>query len=271
MSSLKIGIVGPGLIGKQLAAAFRDRKPAGLVLHAVAARNAEAAYADLNQLGVKVPVLPLAELAREVDVVVETTRAAAVREVVEAAFAADKTVVIVSAAGLPQCWDLLEQSAATGRGRLIIASGAMPGLDSIRTAAEAGITSLRMRSRFAVALMSHDEHIKSLGIDLSQPLKEPVVAFRGNAVEAARTFPRHFNVGIALQVASGLDTAIEVEMVIDPTISMPIHRIDVETPAGGYTLESRGILTLPTRGSRLVAPSIMACLRRMVAPLSAGS
>ena len=109
-----------------------------------------------------------------------------------------------------------------------------------------------------------------MGVDVLQ-LKEPLVIFRGNAPEAAKLFPRHFNVGMALQVACGPEVDIQIELVVDPAIPRPVHHIEIETPAGDFTLESRAVLTLPTRGSRLVAPSVLACLRRMVDPLCAGS
>lgn len=265
---LKVGVAGLGLIGRQVLALFRDRKPAGLTLHAVAVRNREAARVELDALGMSTPLVSLAELVQEVDVVVETTRAESLREVVEATFRADKTVVIVSGSGLVQCQDLLEQSSMTGRGRLIVASGSMPGLDSVRTAAEAGINSVSVQTRYSVPNMS--EHLRTIGIDASQ-LKEPLVIFRGNAKEAAEQFPRHYNVGAALMVACGPEVDIKVELIVDPATRMSSHHIEIETPAGEFTLESRAHLTLPTRGSRLVAPSVMACLRRMVDPLSAGS
>lgn len=268
---MKVGIVGLGLIGRQLAALFRDRRPGGLMLHAVAVRDPISGRAHLDALGLDAPILPLQELAREVDIIAESARAAALRGIVEAAFAEDRTLVCVSAAGLIECQDLIAQSAATGRGRLIVASGAMPGLDCVRAACEAGVLSFQLESRFTAPALAHEEYVISRGFDLTRPFKDPIVVFEGNATEAAKAFPRHFNVGMALQVATRSEVDIRIRLIADPSLTGPIHRLEIETPAGGFSLECRNVLTAENRASRIVAPSIMAALRRLADPISAGS
>ncbi len=268
---MKVGIVGLGLIGRQLAALFRDRKPSGLTLHSVTVRDPISGRAQLDALGLDTPILPLQDMAREVDIIAETARAAALRGIVEAAFAEDRTLVCVSAAGLIECQDLIAQSAATGRGRLIVASGGMPGLDCVRAACEAGVLSFQLESRFTVPALAHEEYVINRGFDLTQPFKDPIVVFEGSAIEAAKAFPRHFNVGMTLQVATRSEVDIRIRLIADPSLTGPIHHLEIETPSGGFSLECRNVLTAENRASRIVAPSIMAALRRLVDPMSAGS
>jgi aspartate dehydrogenase len=157
-------------------------------------------------------------------------------------------------------------------GRVRVASGAMLGLDAIRGAAEGRIRSVALTSRIKPDSLAHEAYVRDRGFDFTEPPDEPVRVFRGTAREAANAFPRHFNVAVTLSLAGlGLDRTL-VEVWADPDIPGAIHHVEVEADdiALSMTSRNRPSDTNP-RTSRIVAPSVMAALRAMVAPVQVGS
>ena len=98
-----------------------------------------------------------------------------------------------------------------------------------------------------------------------------VPIFQGTAREAAQHFPRHFNVAVALGLAGiGLDRTI-VDISVDGRLPGVRHTVHVR--ASDVTLEMTSS-NLPSvrnnRTSRIVAPSILAALRCIHAPVRVG-
>jgi aspartate dehydrogenase len=216
-------------------------------------------------------VLPLAELLPRIDVLVECATADSFPAIARAALAAGKHLVCVSAGGIPDFPDI-EDFASRHGGRVQIATGAFPGFDAIRVAAEGNITSIRHVSRQKPQSMAHEQYVVDQGFDFAKtPPERPVKVFEGSAREAAASFPRHFNVAVSLSLAGiGLDRT-HVEVWVDPSITGAIHTVDVESDVTSLTLTVRNIPSANPRTSRAVVPSILAALRALSAPLKVGS
>ena len=98
----------------------------------------------------------------------------------------------------------------------------------------------------------------------------PCACAGGSAREVAAAFPRHFNVAVALSLAGiGFDRT-EIEVFADPEVAGAVHQVEVDAEDIGLTMISRNRPSANPRTSRIVAPSIVAALRAMVAPLVAG-
>ena len=117
-----------------------------------------------------------------------------------------------------------------------------------------------------------EEYLEKRGFDFTKPLKEAVQVFSGSAREAAAAFPRHFNVAISLSLAGvGFDKT-KVDIWADPTIPGAIHNVEVEADEVVLSMTSRNRPSEANpKTSRIIAPSVLATLRSMVAPLHVGS
>ena len=148
----------------------------------------------------------------------------------------------------------------------------MPGLDILRAAREAGIRSVRLTSHIRPESLAHESYVAERGIDLSPAGTAPVAIFSGSAREAARCFPRHFNVAVALSLAGiGLD-ATEIEIFADGRLPGARHTVRVVSEAIELEMTSQNLPSPENnRTSRIVAPSILAALRELRAPLRVGS
>ena len=268
---MKVGLAGFGNVGRDLA----KRLGAGVIpemeLVAVTARDLAKAAAAAREISPSPRVVTLAELPALCDVVVECATADSFAEIARLVLGAGKMLICVSAGGVPSCPDLVEMARKHG-GRVRVASGAMPGLDIIRCAAEGTIRKVHLKSRIKPSSMAHEPYVLERGHDFDKrPPTEPVLIFEGTAGEAAGHFPRHFNVAVSLSLAGiGFDRTT-VEIWIDPAIPGAIHQVELEGDEVGLTMTSRNRPSDNPRTSRIVAPSIIAALRALVAPVVSGS
>ena len=268
---LRVALAGFGTVGQELARRLTAGAIPAVRLTAIAARDLAKARTNSMSLAPRPLVVPVAELPEHADVVVECATGEALPEIARAALGAGKLLVPVSVGGLAAHPEVLEWPATLG-GRIRVATGALPGLDAIRAAAEGGIRSLKLTSRIRPDSLLREAYVRAHGFDFTQPLAEPVQVFAGTAREAALAFPKHCNVAVTLSLAGiGLDrTAVVV--IADPGAPGAVHHVEVEAADIQLSLTSRNrpSATNP-RTSRAVAPSIMAALRALVAPVQVGS
>ena len=268
---VRVGLAGFGNVGQELARRLTASVIPEANLAAAAARDLGRANENAARFSPRPEIVPLAELPALADIVVECATAESFPEIAHAVLTAGKYLIAVSAGGVPNCPEMIELARAHG-GRVRIASGAMPGLDIIRCAAEGGIRSVHLRSRIKPDSMARERYVLDRGHDFAtRPPTEPVKVFEGSAGEAAAAFPRHFNVAVSLSLAGiGFDRTT-VEIWVDPAIGGAIHHVEVEGEDIALTLESRNRPSPNPRTSCIVAPSIIAAIRALVAPVTVGS
>lgn len=269
---VRIGLAGFGSVGQFLARRLDEGVLPQAELTAIAARDLDKAKKNCAGLrNLRPEVVPLADLAQQADVVVECATADSFAEIAREVLKHGRLLLALSAGGVPSFPDMLE-FAERHAGRVRIASGALPGLDSIRCAAEGTIRSVKLNSRIKPQSFVGEEYLESRGYDFRKPLAEPVHVFSGTAREAAAAFPRHFNVAISLSLAGvGFDRTM-VEIWADPDIPGAIHNVELEADEVVLSMTSRNRPSEANpKTSRIIAPSVLAALRSMVAPLHVGS
>jgi aspartate dehydrogenase len=246
---MRVGLAGFGTAGQEVARRLVAGAIPTMRLTAVTARDFDKARANAARLDPAPAVVPLEELPAHAEVIAECATADALPEILRVCLGAGRTVLVVSAAGLL----------------------ALPGLDSLRCAREGSIRSVRLTSRLRPDSLAHEDHVLGRGLDfVSRPPSAPVRVFKRSAREAAAAFPRHFDVAVALSIAGiGFDRT-EVEVFADPEVAGAVHQVEVDAEDIGLTMISRNRPSANPRTSRIVAPSIVAGLRAMVAPLVAG-
>jgi aspartate dehydrogenase len=267
--ALRVAVAGLGAVGfevaKRIAAGLDD-----LSLAAVSARDRPAAEARMAAVDASAPVLPVEALAEVADVVVECLPAAVFPLVAEPALRAGRVLIPISVAALMEHLYLVDVAKGSG-GRILVPSGALLGLDAVRAAAEGEIYSVRMVTRKPPGGLVGAPYLAAHGIDLDN-LSEPLRVFSGTAREGAAGFPANLNVAAALGLAGiGVDRT-ELEIWADPGASRNCHRIVVEADSARFTLEIENVPSAANpRTGRLVANSVLATLRRLVAPLIVGT
>jgi aspartate dehydrogenase len=268
---LRVALAGFGTVGQELARRLGAGAIPEVRLTAISARDLGKARANSAALTPRPLVVPVEELPRHADVVVECATGEALPEIAKATLEAGRILVPVSVGGIAAHPEVLDLAARHGV-RIKVATGALPGLDAIRVAAEGGIRSLTLISRIRPDSLVREAYILERGFDFTKPLDVPVKVFEGSAREAALAFPKHFNVAVTLALAGiGFDRT-RIEVWAEAGLPGAIHKVVVEADDIELELVSRNRPS-PTnpRTSRAVAPSILAALRSLVVPVQVGS
>jgi len=265
----RVAIVGFGAIGR-VVAEHLDRGIGGLVLAAVSARDTARAKTAMAGFAKPVPVLPLARLADEADIVVECAPAAVLRDIAEPALAAGRTLVVLSCGALLDNFDLVELARRQG-GRILVPTGALLGLDAVQAAAMADIERIHMITRKPPNGLDGAPYLVEHGIAVSG-LAEPKRVFTGTAREAARGFPANVNVAAALALAGIGPDRTTIEIWADPGVDRNIHRIEVEADAVRLSMQIENVPSLENpKTGRLTPLSVVALLRKLGSPLAIGT
>ena len=264
-------IGGFGNVGEQIARRILEDPTGTLEIAAIAARDHEKARAKAEGLGLSAPIISADQAPRHPGVLVECSTYESFRAVVEPTLRAGGHVIAISVGALAANMDLIDLTRETGA-TLQIAGGTLPGLDILRAAREGEIQSVRLTSHIHPASFAKEPYIAEHGIDLRPAEREPVPVFSGSAREAARHFPRHFNVAVTLALAGiGLDET-EVTIRADGTLPGARHTLTVVADAVELDMVSQNFPSPQNnRTSRIVALSIMAALRRLNGGLLIGS
>jgi aspartate dehydrogenase len=165
---------------------------------------------------------------------------------------------------------LVRRAIATGA-RIIVPTGALLGLDAMRAAAEGPVESVTIETRKPPGGLAGAPYLKKHGISV-EDLTEPLLVFDGNALDAAAGFPANVNVAAALALAGIGPVRTKVRIWADPGINRNKHTIEVDADAARFSMTIENVPSDENpRTGRIVAPSVLACLRGLVSPLKVGS
>ncbi|MBF7015167.1 aspartate dehydrogenase (plasmid) [Novosphingobium resinovorum] len=206
-------------------------------------------------------------LARAPDIIVECAGHEAVRAYGADVLRAGLSLMIVSTGALadPALAEALSAAAEEGGVQLVLASGAMAGIEGLSAARLGGLERVRYTGR-KPALAWRGTPAEGL-LDLAA-LIEPAVFFRGDARQAALTYPKNSNVAATVALAGiGFDRT-EVELVADPTIATNVHELSFEGADGSFEVRIAGAPSAANpKTSALTAHSIVRLLHGMAAPI----
>lgn len=269
-TELGLAIAGLGAIGMRVAEAVDEGAVAGITLVAVSANNKETATDRVSGFLSPPKVMELARLADHADIIVECTPAAVFHEVAGAAVEKGRTLLPLSVGALLRHPELEEQAHATGA-KIIVPTGAVIGLDTVRAMAVGEIYEVKLETRKPPNGLAGAPHLVEHNIDISN-LTKPLLVFEGTARDAAFGFPANVNVAAALGLAGvGVDRTL-VEVWADPTIDRNLQSVSITSDAGEATMTMRNIPSVENpRTGRIVANSVIATLQRLTASLIAGT
>lgn len=258
----RVAVIGFGAIGRRLVAALR-RELADTDRLSVLVRRADASVREaiapctvherLDQLIAWKPTL-----------VVESATQEAVKACVPQLLGAGIDVILVSVGALadPTLRREVEAASQVGGGRLEWVSGALGGLDTLRSARGAGLERVEYIGRKPPAAWMGSVAEKRYPL---ASLTAPTTIFRGSAGEAATLFPKNANVAATIALEGAGFNATEVELIADPLVRHNVHTVRARGPFGTLLVEIECV-PLPDnpRTSLLAALSAEAAVRRRV-------
>jgi aspartate dehydrogenase len=264
----RVAIAGLGPIGTRLAKAL-DEGIDGLTLAAVSSANIEKHRGWLDRLGTRPATLPIEALADAADIVVECAPSKLVRSIVAPVVSRGKTAVVLSVGALLDNEDLIALAREKG-GQIVVPTGALIGLDAMTAAAVGTIHSVQMVTRKPLRGLEGAPYLIEHKIDIHD-IKVPLKIFDGTAREAAKGFPANLNVAVALSLAGIGADRTRVEIWADPTVTRNTHRIEVDADSARFSMSIENIPSENPKTGLITALSVIACLRKLNAPLRVGT
>lgn len=198
---------------------------------------------------------------------VECAGHAAVKDIVPLLLKSGTNVIVLSIGSFadPKIFDAASHAAAEGGSRLIAATGAIGGIDALRSARAAGLAQVNYLGRKPPAAWEGSPASKEF--DLAA-LKKPTVIFEGDAANAAKLYPKNANVTAAVALAGIGFSKTKVTLVAEPGLSRNVHEIEASGAFGSIrvTLENEALPGNP-KSSWLAALNAEYLVRREISRL----
>jgi aspartate dehydrogenase len=251
---MKIGLLGCGNIGHIIA-----EHAAGFVITAVYDVVPERALEITRISGARAYGDFESFISADIDIVVEAASVVAVWMHAQDVLSHHKNLIIMSVGALadPAFRDQIRKTALATGTKVFIPSGAIFGLDNLKVGRISKITRLLLRTTKSPASLG-------MGADGKR------LIFSGKANECIKAFPKNVNVSVAMSLAAGQDT--DVELWVDPAVDRNVHEIFVEGDFGEAHIQVTNVPSPNNQAtSYLAALSILSLLEKMDDPIVIGT
>jgi len=200
---------------------------------------------------------------------VETAGGHVVATLAKETFAAGKDLMVISIGALLEYPEVIEEARRTGC-RLLAPSGAIAGLDGIKSACAGRVDQVTMISRKPPIGLQGAPYIVENGINLEGLVGETEV-FSGNAREAVKGFPSNLNVSAAVSLAGIGPDRTQVKMLVVPGLERNCHEVEVLGEFGVLKIHIENIPSENPKTGKLTAFSIIRSVQDAVDPFRIGT
>ena len=267
---LSVGVAGLGTIGLQVARALDAGDIPGLKLVGVCSGSVEKAQRNVASFRIPPPVVNAENLAQLSDIIVECVPKAAFNEIADVAMNNGCTMITVSGAAILANPAIVEKAKDNGA-RIVLATGALLGLDAIRAAAEGVIHSVNMTTRKPPRSLAGAPYLAEHGIDVMS-FETAARIFTGTAAEGAIGFPSNVNVAAAVGLAGMGADKTNLEIWCDPALERNTHTISVDADSASFSMTIENVPSEENPGTgKITALSVIAALRAEITALRVGS
>jgi aspartate dehydrogenase len=235
----------------------------------VTSRTEKAAREFLSGLREAPPYLDLAALISRSDLVVEAAGGDLFPELARRTFQAKKDLMVISVGALLDHPEIMGQARETGC-RLLLPSGAIAGLDGIKSACVGKVSHVTITTRKPPRGLEGAPYLVEQGITLAG-LQEEREVFSGTAREACRGFPANVNVSAAVSLAGLGPDRTQIRILAVPGLTRNCHDIDVEGEFGRLSVYVENAPSENPRTGRLTALSIIRTIQDMVDTVRIGT
>jgi len=261
---IKIGIVGCGTIGSQLAQAIEKKFFQQAELFALCDIDKNRAKKLKVSSSSNPEILSIDELIERCELIIEAAQASVSYEVAQKALQHSKDVMIMSVGGiLDRARQLFALAQAKG-GHIYLPSGAIGGIDTVKAASMAKINKVTLITRKPPQGLAGAPYLAEKKIDLAS-VKGETVIFEGTASEAIRGFPKNVNVCTTLSLAGIGPEKTRVKIITSPEYKANIHEIQLEGDFGRLLARTENVPSPANpRTSFLASLSAIATLKNIL-------
>ncbi len=269
-SQRKLGIIGCGAIGTEIAAAI-DKGSIDIALHGcydISKEQTDKFSAKLKN--VKPVFMELEALVKNCDLILECSKKDAVREIFEVILKNNRDTIFLSVGGILESMDLVEE-AKKKKINIYIPSGAVVGIDGLSAAKCQGLKKVTLTTRKPPLAFKGVKYLVEKNIN-PEEIKVETVLFEGNAFEAVKAFPANINVAATLSIAGIGPEKTVIKIIADPNTTANRHEINAEGDFGSFRAITENVPSPNNpKTSYLTALSTIALIKKIVEPIHIGT
>lgn len=239
MKKLKVGIIGCGAIGTEIAKACQTRLKGRVELAAICDIDDKKSRALKKILKNKVPVTGMDELIKRAGLVIESASAKISGSILERCVKMRRDIMVMSVGGLLGKKHLLK-TAEKRDIKVYIPSGAVCGIDGLKSASMGRIDSVTLTTRKPLKGLEGAPYLKNRSIDIEKITSETTV-FCGSAEDAIEGFPQNINVSTILSLAGIGARRTRVRIVTSPDYTKNIHEVEIAGHSGRITTRTENV------------------------------
>jgi aspartate dehydrogenase len=238
----KIGLLGCGAIGTQIALAIDSGKIPGVLTH-VYDSSKEASIVLVQKLKNKPEIVENPHLlsSHPVDIIVEAASQEAVRNVAHSVLQNKRDLMIMSVGALldESIYDILSEACEHFHKTIYLPSGAIAGLDAIKSVHDQ-LDSVTLTTTKHPRSLKGAKFFETSDIDLEK-IDKLTTIFEGKAKDAVSLFPANINVAALLSLAGIGSEKTLVKIVADPNTTKNTHNILAQGKFGKMTLSIENV------------------------------
>lgn len=253
---MKVGIIGCGAIANIITSNIAPEKN-DIDIAYFFDKDIERAE-NLASLAGGVAVLNFEDMLDDVDLVLECASPDSVKHFAPIVLSRGCDMLIMSIGAFMDIDFYLEvEKIAKGNdAKIHLPSGAIVGLDGVKTVANFGLKEINLVTR---------KSPRSLGMDIDSEK----VLFEGKASQAVKEFPLNINVAATISIACQRD--IDVKIIVDPKVDRNVHEITAKGDFGEFKTTTMNFpCTANPKTSMLAALSAIKLLKSFNDTISVG-
>ncbi|MFH1644859.1 MAG: aspartate dehydrogenase [Candidatus Omnitrophota bacterium] len=235
----RVGIVGCGTIGSFFAKRIHTEFKGSAQISGLFDIDKSKANELLSELAASANILELEELIERSDVIIEASSKGACASICKQALSRGRDVIVMSIGGIlgnEYLFDLAKENNA----KMILPSGAICGLDGLKSASSGKIDSVTITTRKPPKGLMGAPYIEKMGINL-ETIKDEQIVFEGNALQAIEGFPKNVNVSAVLSLAGIGPEKTKVKIITSPNFTSNTHEIEVVGEFGKLTARTENL------------------------------
>ena len=260
----KIGLLGCGAIGTQIALAIDSGKIPAILTHVYDASKDSSAKL-VSKLNIKPEIVENPHLlsSHNVNIVVEAASQDAVKDVALSILQNKRDLMIMSVGALldESVYDILSDACKDFKKTIYLPSGAIAGLDGIQSIKDE-LESISITTTKHPRSLKGAKFFETSDINLDS-IDTATTIFNGTAKDAVSLFPANINVAALLSLSGIGSEKTDVKIVADPNTNKNTHHIVASGQFGKmtFTIENFPDPTNP-KTSRLAILSAIETLRK---------
>jgi aspartate dehydrogenase len=269
---IKIGFIGCGAIGSRLAISVKKELKNSCSIAGFYDVDIQKILTLIQTLRLPRRLIKksLNDLIRSCDFIVEAIASTQTTTIIRKVVQAKKGILIMSVGKILNAQNILAL-AKKNQTPVLIPSGAISGLDVIKSVGAENISNITLTTRKPLLGINQSEYLTKKGIFVDS-IKCDTVIFDGSVDQAVKLFPRNINVAATIAIASGVKQRIRIRIVTSPHFRLNTHEIEVYGKFGHLTAKTDNVICPDNpKTSYLAVLSATQTLKQFFNPLKIGT